>query len=97
MCGWRFEKSPNEPNKLISTYLPTNDVYITDPDDLNHIPDYLNDLNAMHKVETTQLNDPFILREYFWQLDEITGDTWNTILATASERAEAFLITMEKG
>lgn len=60
------------------------------------IPDYLNDLNAMHEAEKvltmTQLSD------YTYHLAEIIGSEWNwhLIKATASQRADAFLITIGK-
>lgn len=65
------------------------------------IPDYLNDLNAMHEAEKT-------LREmqtmtYVDRLGEIVsqgmgdgsyGEVWNMNHATATQRAEAFLKTL---
>jgi hypothetical protein len=58
------------------------------------LPDYLNNLNAMHNVEKTIL-DAFVRRRYYQHLDAITGDQWNTIVATAAQRAEAFVLTLE--
>jgi hypothetical protein len=60
------------------------------------IPDYLNDLNAMHEAENTILGAiAFVRRRYYQNLDAITGDPWNTIVATAAQRAEAFALTLE--
>ena len=56
-------------------------------------PDYLNDLNACHEMEKS-LADTFQRRNYYQTLDEITGDQWNTIGATATQRCEAFLKTI---
>lgn len=56
-------------------------------------PDYLNDLNACHEMEKL-LVDAFERRKYYQTLDEITGDQWATIVATAAQRCEAFLKTV---
>lgn len=65
------------------------------------IPDYLNDLNAMHKVcETLTEQQEMAFRD---QLHAITRRDYesgvrsrilSTINATAAQRAEAFLITL---
>jgi len=60
------------------------------------LPDYLCDLNAMHEAENTILDAiAFVRRRYYQNLDAITGDQWNTIVATAAQRAEAFCLTLE--
>ena len=59
-----------------------------------YIPDYLNDLNAMHEAEMV-IPDAFVRRRYYQVLDKITGDQWNTIVATAAQRAEALVLTLE--
>jgi hypothetical protein len=65
------------------------------------LPDYLNDLNAMHEAEK-------VLREmqtmtYLDRLGDIVsqgmgegsyGEIWNILHATAAQRAEAFLRTL---
>jgi hypothetical protein len=62
---------------------------------LIRIPDYLNDLNAMHKMENhLPLNQRETYMEY---LREITGvPTWGICHALAEQRAEAFLKTIGK-
>mgnify|MGYP006265665975 CR=1 FL=1 len=55
------------------------------------VPDYANDLNAMAEAAKTLAPEPFIRRKYIQTLDVITGDQWNTVDATARQRAEAFL------
>ena len=62
-------------------------------------PDYLNDLNAMHEAEkalTWQQHLTF--RKQLWDLVITLGpeDTWDRqfISATAAQRAEAFLRTL---
>lgn len=57
------------------------------------IPDYLNDLNAMHEATQSLTKDQ--LRWYRNLLIEMTG-TFEAIDATAAERAEAFLRTIGK-
>lgn len=57
------------------------------------LPDYLNDLNAMHEAETVLPKD---LRAcWMIELCKITDDSfWATTRATAAQRAEAFLKTL---
>jgi hypothetical protein len=58
------------------------------------VPDYLNDLNAMHEAERQ------ILNEETWQIyrHNLTKITFNTgedeVSATARQRADAFLLTI---
>ena len=59
------------------------------------IPDYLNDLNAMHEAE--KVLDIVVERgEYREYLSFITGGEVEMIYATAAQRAEAFLRTLDK-
>jgi hypothetical protein len=55
------------------------------------VPDYCNDLNAMHEAEKT-LSSAQLQREYADILDDGNGGHF----ATALKRAEAFLKTMGK-
>lgn len=65
------------------------------------VPDYLNDLNAMHEAENTGLKDVNELSRYLDELDRVcvpthicpTTHAQAVIMATASQRAEAFLRT----
>jgi len=65
-----------------------------------HLPDYLNDLNAMHEAEKT-MND-HTYGEYSVKLNTIAcniqcgnkSSCGYTISATAAQRAEAFLKTL---
>lgn len=64
--------------------------YAGEVKNLEEVPDYLNDLNAMHEAEKI-LNDAHLWNRYRgWLL------TWMTepICATAAQRAEAFLRTL---
>lgn len=64
--------------------------------DLQPLPDYLNDLNAMRAAEK-RLTD-VQKREYIKQLVAVVNESewskWPTATATASQRAEAFLKTI---
>jgi len=60
---------------------------------IDDLPDYLNDLNAMHEVESFLMdNDPHTYGCYGCNLYEEYG---NTVHLTAAERAEAFLRTLD--
>ncbi len=59
------------------------------------LPNYFSDLNAMHDATVAVIHvDAFTRRRYYKTLDKITGDQWNTIDATAAQRAEAFGLTL---
>ena len=64
------------------------------------IPDYLNDLNAMHDAEKVLTEDQ--REQYLNSLykvcnpDSMLNDAWNLNCATAAQRAEAFLHTIGK-
>jgi hypothetical protein len=64
------------------------------------IPDYLNDLNAMHEVEkaciyTDDEIDSDLIGDYLTSL-VIAADSGRSQSATAAQRAEAFLRTLGK-
>jgi hypothetical protein len=72
-----------------------------DPDDrVTVIPDYPNDLNACHGFEKT-LTDParrFLYEVTLHELNMKHGlniSVWETVHATARQRCEAFVETME--
>jgi hypothetical protein len=57
------------------------------------LPDYLNDLNAMHEAEKAL--DPTRQQEDYWDfIFSITGSGFEMCHATASQKAEAFLRTL---
>ena len=75
---------------------------------VDEIPDYLNDLNAMHDafnhIEGDHPTAGADLRQvYWWELCKIVGtdtyepqrEPWKVFNATAAQRAEAFLRTLE--
>ena len=58
------------------------------------IPDYLNDLNAMHEAEKVLTSEQ--VTSYVYLLESM-NDRWSTpAFATAAQRAEAFLRTIGK-
>jgi hypothetical protein len=59
---------------------------------LDELPDYLNDLNAMHEAEKT-LSDDNLKSYRGWLVVVCNGEHWR---ATAAQRAEAFLRTIDK-
>ncbi len=66
--------------------------------DINMLPDYCNDLNAMHEAETVMTDQQ--RTSYLDKLYEVCNphsmlnDDWNLTCATAAQRAEAFLKTL---
>lgn len=58
------------------------------------LPNYCNDLNAMHVAENV-LNTDELFEKYYLALYDITQSTrWWPVCATAQQRAEAFLRTL---
>lgn len=62
------------------------------PGPLEEIPDYCNDLNAMHEAEKVLTN---IQREHY-RTELVYQYSGGDIFATAAQRAEAFLRTIGK-
>ena len=81
-CGWLFDHIRAD----AMYWIPEKNYYVGSP---------LYDLNAMHEATVAVIHeDPHLRRRYYQTLDQITGDQWNTIDATAALRAEAFLRTL---
>ena len=59
------------------------------------LPDYTNDLNAMHEAEVTKIAGEMDM-EYRESLDRVCGQYSIIYRATARQRAEAFLRTINK-
>ena len=103
-CGWtRIEGRKGLPPGKTS-HAPS--LALSDSDDgWLFLPDYLNDLNAMHEAEKVLSNEQaFTMREHAWSIasfkdgkcghasrDEQGRNCYN---ATAAQRAEAFLRTL---
>ena len=90
-CGWKWEK------------FWTGELYgkpIGEQGPLMELPDYLNDLNAMHDAE--KVLTPTEFEAYRWILwglckqPQVTEWNRDYLSATASQRAEAFLCTIGK-
>lgn len=66
------------------------------------IPEYLNDLNAMHEAESKLAEERNLWVGYWFQLTHVVVDTSGAdgmlaaVHATAKQRAEAFLRTIGK-
>jgi hypothetical protein len=73
------------------------------PTEPHSVPDYLNDLNAMHDAVHSRITSPFLQQEYFYQLNDAIGlvDSFSPAWikefavfahsqATATQHAEAF-------
>ena len=94
-CGWKQFKSvsvgSNDSNTAIMGTTP-------DSNWVKPIPDYLNDLNAMHEAETKCLDtdsmNPISFCPYADQLQDVCYDKTHWWCATAAQRAEAFLKTL---
>ncbi len=84
-CGWKRRDYVNCHGVNVADWVSRNDViYGTE-----NLPDYLNDLNAMHEAEKVLTG--IQLAEYSIWLQKIEDLDF---LATAAQRAEAFLKTL---
>ncbi len=63
-------------------------------DDTIPFPDYLNDLNVMHRAEKTLIKSGHSEKYYDELVSVTTCDRFILIHATAAQRAEAFLRTL---
>ena len=87
-CGWTVTHWKVNPFDVIARKDGTE--YL-----LKHLPDYLNDLNAMHEAEKVLVRLQWV--SYLRRLQTLCDESvsW-PIHATASQRAEAFLRTIGK-
>ncbi len=86
----------NQTNIRIARHLDALRVTVLDGKVYYDGENYDNDLNAMHKaVETLRHRDGSEWWDFQHALARICGSTGNCIQATAAQRAEAFLETME--
>jgi hypothetical protein len=93
-CGWTRKKGMRAWNR------PDGNGW----DYVAQLPDYLNDLNAMHEAEKVMTKEQMPTFEYY--LTEITGSTgmglrryfigevFKVAHATATQRADAFIATL---
>lgn len=92
-CGWKYEFNGNDEDPEWYWIPPNN------PDGNGTPPDYCNDLNAMAKAEDLLSNEQ--LQTYFSVLRPVVESTAKpgrgyVFTAKASQRAKAFVITIEK-
>jgi hypothetical protein len=97
-CGWKILKQEVHPTITYQWGLPPGFIH---EENKAIIPNYLNDLNAMHEAEKVfssnqlmhyyfNLRDSFRLPSYM----EATAMAITAFRATAAQRAEAFLKTL---
>jgi len=87
-CGYKYSESCGWFDKDGETYYLGNEDIVSP-----QIPEYTSDLNAMHEAMKTL--SPKMGIEFCSHLDDmdILGD-WDMLTATAAQRAEAFLRTL---
>ncbi len=111
VCGWKMEDGfiavipPRPITNVINpkggwVYSYEGHGHPLNPSDawLN-IPDYLNDLNAMHEAEMKlTLEQRHVMRRIFYNWGKHNGRGYGESIchATATQRAEAFLRTLGK-
>lgn len=101
-CGWRFENygPTTNPTLYWRAFNPAGELVQKDftGDDWRsvYVPNYHQDLNAMHEAEKVIVENPVLLAEYKNRLyaPEPRGCGGLAIHATAAQRAEAFLRTL---
>ena len=90
-CGWK--RHPLQMNKNFWIHFPSEKQARDD----STLPDYPNDLNAMHEAEKIMCGNDW--KNYIMALHLVTnsnpngnvGEVFKIATATASQRAEAFL------
>jgi hypothetical protein len=95
-CGWKMHDHPDCLAKKEGWVSRGWETWVMNPSGLlvfkHDIPNYLNDLNAMHKAENLVLRSAQQRRDYADALDDGNGGHF----ATAAQRAEALLRTVGK-
>ncbi len=87
-CGWKFYLV-NALQERVWHKSINGKWTDTDVANFDQLPDYLNDLNAMHEAEKVLASRD----EYVVLLRKACGG-FNPVFATAAQRAEAFLKTL---
>jgi len=97
-CGWKWVVKSGISVKVRNGTL----THVGVPPDAptNHpvfVPDYLNDLNAMHEaINSLNYQDGIRFMGHLSSDGEIRGVEWLIVNATAAQRAKAFLRTLGK-
>ena len=87
-CGWTDVRRENKGEFGGLRGVKPNDVRMV-------VPSYCRDLNAMHEVEKVlSLNLRFSYIQNLCRLTQLSSADWGFIHATAAQRAEAFLKTL---
>ena len=86
-CGWKWEARIKGSIKVWNK--PPLMVFYD-----SELPNYLNDLNAMHEAEKVLTSSQE--KEYVNDLDWMSERWGGTVFASAAQRAEAFLRTIGK-
>jgi hypothetical protein len=101
-CGWKDIKDTNHEDVDIESrsIIYWSGLTGVPPEFIHYenrikIPDYLNDLNAMHEAEKS-LDDVTQRGDYWDYLSSLTHEGFEMCHATAAQRAEAFLRTLGK-
>ncbi|MGA1046868.1 MAG: hypothetical protein ACO3UU_02575 [Minisyncoccia bacterium] len=93
-CGWKYEFNGNDEDPEWYWIPPNN------PDGNGTPPDYCNDLNAMHDAEKTlsRGQNYHQLYGFGFYVNTLTQICYqqHILTATASQRAEAFVRTIDK-
>jgi len=90
-CGWKNITRSTSSGWLHKRLIGTNEKMRVTFDVHTPIPNYCNDLNAMHEAEmklTKEQSDDYVARLF--------DSCYELAFATASQRAEAFLRTLGK-
>jgi hypothetical protein len=100
-CGWSCIKERTEEHVDLDsrtvTHITGISGYPKGWDSLNYLPDYVNDLNAMHEAEKSLKYDPentWLTGGYSLYVQALPYG--NEIRATSRQRAEAFLRALDK-
>lgn len=89
LCGWERDYKSN---------LRGGPVWVKNGSiaGFDGLPEYLNDLNAMHGVEMNMPNQRLLDYDtILWNICQNASGKTGAIHATARQRAEAFVLTME--
>ena len=99
LCGWVYDG-----RRTVATGRPEEQVWCIPTTEkwarTFELPDYLNDLNAMHKAEKllkteAQLDSWYGCLKHLVRVDGNHTSSTQAMQATAAQRAEAFVLTME--
>ena len=93
LCGWVLEKTEDGAERL----LKPNGTPIVWSQFNSVVPDYLNDLNAMHEAEKLiPIGKTTIYENFLLDIETRQIGAWDITHATAAEKAKAFVLTMEE-